>query len=311
MTYVMLIAGLVLLLIGGEVLVRGAVRMAQRFQIPTMIIGLTIVSFGTSAPELLVSLKAATQGVPDIAIGNVIGSNIANLALVLGLTAIILPIPVARKTLTLDWPVMMGATLLFWAFMANHMIGRIEGLILFGSLLAYIGYLIRQARITRKRSAADSTEAPREIAGAIWQDLLMVAGGCIGLVFGADLLVDGATETARDWGVSERVIGVTVVAFGTSVPELATSLVAAIKKELDISVGNLIGSNIFNILSIIGITAIVHDIPVNPAVLAVDIFWVLAVTVMVLLLALIRFELKWWKGALLFLTYCAYVYLLF
>jgi cation:H+ antiporter len=231
--------------------------------------------------------------------------------LVLGLTAIILPIPVARKTLTLDWPVMMGATLLFWAFMANHMIGRIEGLILFGSLLAYIGYLIRQARITRKRSAADSTEAPREIAGAIWQDLLMVAGGCIGLVFGADLLVDGATETARDWGVSERVIGVTVVAFGTSVPELATSLVAAIKKELDISVGNLIGSNIFNILSIIGITAIVHDIPVNPAVLAVDIFWVLAVTVMVLLLALIRFELKWWKGALLFLAYCAYVYLLF
>jgi cation:H+ antiporter len=309
--YLFLLGGLLLLLIGGEVLVRGAVNVAKRFSIPTMVIGLTIVSFGTSAPELLVSLKAALNGVPDIAIGNVMGSNIANLALVLGITAIILPIPVVRNTIRIDWPVMMVATLMFWWVMSDGVIVRWEGVLLVVTLLIYIMAMLRKVRSDKRKASSMNTSVQEVVGGHILTDLIMVVLGCLGLVLGADWLVDGATEIASSWGVSERVIGVTVVAFGTSVPELATSIIAAVKRQLDISVGNLIGSNIFNILSIIGITASVHDIPVNPAVLDVDIYWVLAVTLAILPLALHRFIIQRWKGLLLFLTYVAYVYLLF
>ncbi|NNC83701.1 MAG: calcium/sodium antiporter, partial [Flavobacteriales bacterium] len=279
---------------------------ATHFKIAPMVIGLTIVSIGTSAPELLVSIQAALSGSPDIAIGNVIGSNIANLALVLGVTALILPIPVARNTIRIDWPVMMVATLVFWWMMMDGVLSFFDGMVLFLSLVAYIIYLLVQSKRNPFISDSDVVDDVGK-RGGLWIELLKVVLGCIGLVFGADLLVSGASDLARGFGVSEHVIGVTVVAFGTSVPELATSMVAAIKKELDISVGNLIGSNIFNILSILGITSMVKPIPINDVVLASDIFWVLGVTLLILPLAVHRFRIHRWKGALLLGIYLTYI----
>ena len=309
-SFLILISGLALLLVGGELLVKGAVALAARFEIPTMVIGLTVVSFGTSAPELLVSLQAALHGHPDIAIGNVIGSNIANLTLVLGLTAVIMPISVARSTISTDQPVMIFATLLLWAFMWNGSINGVEGGILFIILLLYIALLIRNSR--RSRVADSDLEEIEELVidkMSLWKSIGLILLGCVGLVFGSSLLVDGATELARSFGVSEYVIGVTIVAFGTSVPELATSLVAAFRKELDISVGNLVGSNIFNILCILGITSMVQEIPVNPFVLSNDMYWVAGITAAVFLFSLHKMNIHRWKGILLILTYIAYVFL--
>lgn len=298
--------GLALLLVGGDFLVKGAVALAKRFNIPTMVIGLTIVSFGTSAPELIVSLQAALDGHPDIAIGNVIGSNIANIALVLGLTAIVLPIPVARGTLRVDEPVMIAGTLLLWYFMNDTVITRMEGAVLFGMLLLYLFVLMRGVKTKESEAVLQMEE--EEVQMALWKAVVLILGGCVGLVFGSDLLVKGATELALRYGVSEYVIGVTVVAFGTSVPELATSLVAAFKKELDISVGNLVGSNIFNIFSILGVTAIVTPIPVNPLVLSSDMYWLAAVTVLVYFFSLHKMRIQRWKGFILLAAYMAYVY---
>jgi cation:H+ antiporter len=306
MAILYVIGGLILLLGGGEVLVRGAVNIAARFKVSPMIIGLTIVSLGTSAPELLVSIQAAMQGAPDISIGNVLGSNIANLALVLGVTAIVLPIPVARNTIRVDWPVMMVATLILWVMMLDLSLSFLEGVILVILLITYISYLLIKARRNPVTAEELDIEDSSAQTGMI-KHILFVVLGCVALVFGADLLVKGATDLARSFGVSEHIIGVTVVAFGTSVPELATSLIAAFKKELDISVGNLIGSNIFNIMAILGITSIVTDIPVNPVVLDSDIFWVLGVTFLVLPLSLHRFKIHRWKGFLLLGVYIAYI----
>jgi len=308
MAFLILLAGLALLLIGGEVLVKGAVAIAIRYHIPTMVIGLTIVSFGTSAPELLVSLQAALDGHPDIAIGNVIGSNMANIALVLGLTALILPIPVARNTIRIDQVVMIMATLLLWACMWNGMLSGTEGLILFLGLIAYLLFLMRNARKERRAALADQIKTSETLS--LWSSIALIVGGCIGLVFGSDLLVQGATEIARDFGVSEYVIGATVVAFGTSVPELATSIIAAFRKELDISVGNLVGSNIFNILCILGITSMVKPIPVNQQVLDNDIFWVLGITLAVFAFSIHTQKIQRWKGAILVFSYLVYVVLM-
>lgn len=311
MAWLMLIAGFALLLGGGELLVRGAVKLAERFHISPMVVGLTIVSFGTSAPELLVSVQAALDGHPDIAIGNVIGSNIANLALVLGCTALILPIPVTRNTIRIDWPVMMIATLLFFAVGYDLEITRIEGVGLFTFLILYISFLFYQSRNDSKAIRQELAERDEKMTtkGSVLVDVLLILAGCFGLVFGSDLLVKGATELAMAMGVSEHVIAVTVVAFGTSVPELATSIVAALRKELDISVGNLIGSNIFNILAVLGVTSMVKDIPVNQGVMDSDIYWVIAVTVLVLLLSIHKYLIHRWKGLLLLLFYITYIYL--
>ncbi|NND93640.1 MAG: calcium/sodium antiporter [Flavobacteriales bacterium] len=308
MAVLFILGGLVLLLGGGEVLVRGAVKIASRFRISPMVIGLTIVSFGTSAPELLVSVQAALQGSPDLSIGNVIGSNIANLALVLGLTAIVLPIPVTRNTIRIDWPVMFVATLIFWLMIQDLLLSLWEGIILVVLLVSYLTYLFLKSKNNPISTGLDiSPEEAESDQGNVLRDILFVIAGCLGLVFGADFLVKGATELARSFGVSEHIIGVTVVAFGTSVPELATSLIAAFKKELDISVGNLIGSNIFNIMAILGITAIVTEIPVNPVVLTSDIFWVLGVSLAILPLVLHRFLIHRWKGFILLSYYILYI----
>ena len=309
MAWLLIILGLALLLGGGDLLVRGAVGIARKYKVPTLVIGLTIVSFGTSAPELMVSIQAAVGGNPDIAIGNVIGSNVANLGLVLGLTVLIFPILLDKNTLRIDWPVMMIATFLFWFFVRDLNLSFFEGLVFVVFLIAYIAFLFYVNKNQKKQPLE-----PEEVSLSRWGEnttiqLSMITLGCLGLVFGADFLVDGASDVARKFGVSDHMIGVTIVAFGTSVPELATSSIAAFKKQTDISVGNLIGSNIFNLLAILGITSMIIDIPVNPIVLESDIFWVLGISFVILPLTIRTLKLHRYKGVLLFLTYLVFMYL--
>ena len=280
MEYLLLIAGLALLVGAGEILVKGAVGLALRFRISPLVIGMTIVSLGTSAPELLVCLQAAVGGYPDIAIGNVVGSNIANIALVLGVTALILPLPVERDSYRWDWPVMMGATILFALFVQNLSVDRWEGIVSVVLLIGYTWFLIWKSR--RRSSGEVDHSEDADVKPHLLRDVGFVAAGCVGLVFGADWLLSGAVDIATNLGVSEWIIGVTVVAFGTSLPELVTSSVAALRKQSDISIGNLIGSNLFNLLAILGTTAIVTPIPVEPKVLTADVWWLLGVSALIL-----------------------------
>lgn len=296
---------------GGELLVRGAVSLAYRFHISTLVVGMTVVSFGTSAPELVVSLMATTGGSPDIAVGNVVGSNIANIALVLGLTAMFFPLVVDRNSARIDWPVMMGATLLFYGLVvSDQKLVRWEGILFVALLLIFLVWLITKSR---KETKAKVQEEERPYASAQRQllDIGLIIAGCIGLVIGADLLVKGAVEIATVFGVSERIIGVTVVAIGTSLPELATSIVAAFRKQTNLLVGNLIGSNLFNIFAILGITSIVNEIPINDEVLSFDIWWVIGISAALLPLMLLGRKINRLKGALLFGTYILYIYFLF
>lgn len=312
MMYVLLILGLVTLIVGGEFLVRGAVGIAKKAQISTLVIGMTVISFGTSAPELFVSIGAALDGNPDIAIGNVVGSNVANLALVLGLTVLILPIIVDRNSKVIDWPMMMLATILFAVFCMDGEVQRYEGFILFGILIAFTFLLIRGSRKKNKLLAAaiEPDEEISKVKDSIWKAILFTFIGLIALYFGSEWLVSGAVDIATSFGMEQRVIAVTVVAFGTSVPELVTSLVAAFKKETDISVGNLIGSNIFNIMAVIGITSIVQPISVSEKVIQFDMWWVIAIAAALLPMMLIGKRIGRFKGALLFTSYVVYMTIL-
>ena len=307
MEYVLLIGGLIVLIIAGEALVRGAVGVALKFNIPTLVIGMTIVSFGTSAPELLVSLKAALNDHPELAIGNVIGSNIANIALVLGITTMILPIVVKRPTARIDWPIMMVTIILFYIFILDQKIVWYEGVVLTIGLVAFNYYMFWSAKKDKEIEVLDE-ETEEVKKSSILVNILYIAGGAIGLVLGASWLLDGAVAIASNFGVSEHVIGVTIVAFGTSVPELITSLVAAFKKHTDISVGNLIGSNIFNILGVVGITAMVKEIPVSMQVITNDIYWVLGISFLVFPLMIIGYKINRLRGFALFAAYCIYIY---
>lgn len=307
MEYVLLIVGLIVLIIAGEALVRGAVGIALKFNISTLVIGMTIVSFGTSAPELLVSLKAALNDHPELAIGNVLGSNIANIALVLGITTIILPIVVKRSTARIDWPIMMGTTILFYIFILDQKIVWYEGVVLTLGLVAFNYYMFWSAKKENKTEELDvDTEEVKKYSMLV--NVLYIVGGAIGLAFGASWLVDGAEIIALNFGVSEHVVGVTIVAFGTSVPELITSVVAAFKKHTDISVGNLIGSNIFNILGVVGITAMVKELPVSMQVITNDIYWVLGISLLVFPLIIIGYKINRLRGFVLFTVYCVYIY---
>lgn len=315
MNYLWLILGLAVLIVGGETLVRGAVGIAKKANISTLVIGMTVISFGTSAPELFVSIDAAMgiPAAPEIAIGNVIGSNIANIALVLGLTVIIFPITAGKNSKQIDWPMMMLATILFFVFAADLVIEVWEGAILFGCLVTFTFLLIRNSRKTMKKEKDQQTGEFDEIS-EVKEKVIVSIGltliGLVGLYFGADWLIKGAVGIAQEAGMDNRVIAVTVVAFGTSVPELVTSGVAAFKKETDISVGNLIGSNIFNIMAVIGITAMVKPIPVEPETLSFDMWWVGAVALALLPMMLIGKKIGRFKGALLLATYIIYIVIL-
>ena len=310
-----LIFGFVLLVIGGDFLVRASVALSLKLNFSKLVIGMTVVSFATSAPELLVSLNAALSGAPAIAINNVVGSNIANIGLVLGITAIIGSIGIDASFYRIHWPVMMLFSGMLYYFLWNdHQLSAIEGGVLFIALIAFVAYLIRGQKRT-----TDTADAIEEVDDA----LAVVPGSKIGLwlfigatalYFGSEWLVKGATEIALILGVSEAVIGVTMIAIGTSVPELAASVIAAVKKEKAISLGNLIGSNIFNIGSVLGVTSIIKTIPVTePLILSRDIFWMLLFAVSILVLALLpkRNQINQIKGLVLVVLYGVFIFIAF
>ncbi|RXQ88138.1 calcium/sodium antiporter [Ancylomarina salipaludis] len=306
MDYLYLIIGFVILLSSGDLLVKGGVALSSHFKISTLVVGVTVISFGTSAPELFVSLGAALSGSPDIAIGNVVGSNISNIALVLGFTAILLPLPVKSNSLKFDWPVMMGASLLFVAFAQNNLIETWEGIVFLILLVAFMIFTVMKSR----GNESEEFKKPKQ---SIFMAIVLIVLASVGLYFGADLLVGAAKNIARGYGVSERVIALTLVAFGTSVPELATSVIAALKKEMDISVGNIIGSNIFNILGVLGLSSVVKNIFVSNDVLNFDLIWMLAISFLLFLLVLPikKAKLHRWKGFVLVLVYTIYIFFIF
>lgn len=306
-----LIGGLVLLVLGGDYLVKASVGLSFKLNISKMVIGMTVVSFATSAPELLVSLQAALDGSPAIAINNVVGSNIANIALVLGVTALIGPIAIDKSFYKLNWPVMVGFSLLLYYFLWNdNKLDTVEGGILLLGLIAFLIILIK---------TSEGEEIPEEVDDKLAivgypKILAWLALGGVALYLGSKWLVDGAIDLATQIGVSEAVISVTVIAIGTSVPELAASVIAALKGEKAISIGNLIGSNIFNIASVLGLTSMIKNIPVTePQILTNDIFWMLAIAIGLLPLVLLpkKFVVTRFKGVLLLTAYVLFIYLAF
>lgn len=307
---VLLILGLVVLIAGGEFLVKGAVGIATILQISPLVIGLTVVSFGTSAPELLVSLNAAVEGSPGIAMGNVLGSNVANLALVLGVTVLIFPLAVDRQTKIIDWPMMMFVSLLLFVFCYDLKIERWEGIVLIAILLIFTFLLIRKSRRQSKAEALLNEDLDVEPAGSTLHSLGFLIVGLVGLYFGSDWLLDGAVGIAESLGMEERVIGLTIVAFGTSAPELVASCMAAYRQQTDISIGNLIGSNIFNVCAVLGITSTVKEISVDQAIMDSDMLWMLGISLAILPMMLIGRKIGRLKGVLLVGTYITYISIL-
>lgn len=318
MSVVLILIGLALLVVGGEYLVRSSVGLSVKFKVSKMVIGLTVVSFATSLPELVVSVQAALKGFSDIALGNVIGSNIANIGLVMGLTAIISPIFFDKDFYKFNWPVMMLFSVALYFFLSNgDVLSFYEGFILIVALTVYLFLLVRRSRRQTKAAEDDHSidtdlEIPNRISNV--KIVIWLVIGSIALWVGSELLVKGAVDLAISLGVTERVIAVTMIAVGTSVPELAASIVAALKKEKAISFGNLIGSNIFNIGSVLGLTAIIHPIAIqSEEVLTNDIFWMLGFAFILLPLAFLpkAFRLGRSKGLLLFGGYIAFVVMAF
>jgi cation:H+ antiporter len=277
----LLIVGLVVLTAGGESLVRGATALARLAGLTPAVIGLTVVAMGTSLPELVVSIVAALQGTSDLAVGNVIGSNIFNITATLGITAAIVALPVRGVAVRLEWPAMFVATALCVVFLRDLTLDRAEGGFFLLGLIAFTAYMVRLARREVKGeereeyedAVADRAKTPLGRGAATAAGFLI--GGIILLVVGGRLFVDGAVALARTIGMSERVIGLTVVAAGTGMPEVATSIVAAARRQTDVAIANLIGSNMFNILGILGIVAIVRPITVTPAMVGTDLWWML------------------------------------
>lgn len=281
MEYIQLIGGLILLIGSANYLVKGGENLALRLGLSPLVVGMTVIAFGTSAPELLVSLSAALKGNPEIALGNVIGSNIANIGLILGATALLLPIPVQKESVKNDGPVLLLATILFILAAMNGIIGRVDGIVGFIFLVGYTAWMIRQSRRKGKNTPEEEKVAPTLKPLTAF---LFIAVSSVGLAYGANLLIDGASALATRFGISQKVIGITIVAFGTSLPELAASVMAALKKQTDISIGNIIGSNLFNILCVIGLSAAVQPIAVDFPLFRSDFLWMLAFTVLLLLL---------------------------
>ena len=311
MSVVWLIFGFILLVVGGEFLVRSSVALSFKLNISKFVIGMTVVSFATSMPELLVSLNAALNGSPAIAINNVIGSNIANIGLVLGITALIGSIGVDKSFYRFNWPVMVLFSLAAYYFLYNdNQLTPIEGGILFVALILFLILLIRRSK---KDAIVEEVDDTLAVVSYFKITIWLIIGGTA-LYFGSDWLVEGAIDLAGHMGVSEAVISVSMIAIGTSVPELAASVIAAAKKEKAISLGNLIGSNIFNIGSVLGLTSIIKTIPVTePQILTRDIFWMLAFTAILIPLTLIpkRHQISRFKGFFLVFAYSVFIVIVF
>ncbi len=306
MDYLLLISGFVLLILGGNWLLKASIGLSLRLLIPRIIIGMTVVSFATSAPELIVSLTSALEGHADIALGNVIGSNIANLGLVLGIVTILSSIGVEKSFYKTDWPVMMVASIMLYVFIVSDgVLERYEGVILFVSLIVFLLYLLK---FQKKAVVVDEVVVQKEMSIPVILFFLVLGG--VGLWGGSELLIRGAVNLANDFGVSERVIGVTIISVGTSIPELAASIIAIIKKEKAISLGNLIGSNIFNILAVLGITSMITPITVqDDHLLTNDIVWMLffALLVLPLVFVPVKMKLSWKEGLILLGIYVVFI----
>jgi cation:H+ antiporter len=317
-----LILGLALLVGGGELLVRGAAALTLKADIPPLIIGLTVVSMGTSAPELFASVEAALAGTPGLAVGNVLGSNVANLALILGLTALVCPLKVDRMALRLDIPLMLGISVLFLFAASDLAISRTEGMVGLALMAAFLANLYWRSQRQGAQDAQDgedvqdgeeveSLKEAGEWAGRSAPFLLgALALGIGGLYLGAECFVDGARRVALQAGVSNRVVGLTIVAFGTSVPELVASGIAALRGQADMAIGNVVGSNLFNLLLVLGTTATITPLPMGPEVLTWDVWWVLGTAAALIPLALLGGmkmpKLGRWQGALFLLAYLTY-----
>lgn len=307
MVYLMFAAGLVGLFVGGEFLIRGSVAVAQRLMVPPLVIGLTIVGFGTSTPELLVSLQAALAGSPAIAIGNVVGSNIANILLILGLSALITVVPMPLAPMRRDYAAMIAATLVLWAMLLSGSVTRVFGAVLLAGIGLYLWQALTGARASgAKEPNIDPAIAAAAVAPSLWKSLPAVLAGLVILMFGARLLVESATAIARDFGVSEAVIGLTIVAIGTSLPELATSILAAIRRQPEIAVGNILGSNIFNIFCILGVTALISPVPADPRFARLDMVFAFAAALAMLGFAALRGKVGRLGGAGLLAGYAGY-----
>jgi len=308
MVYFLLAVGLVILLIGGKYLVDGASAIAGKLGLSPGLIGLTVVSFGTSAPELLVSITAALKGASDIALGNVIGSNISNITLVLGISAIVFPIALPRSVIKLDYAFTLVVSILFFILALNGIISLVDGLILLVLLVLINLYFFKS--IARIEDDPDDIDLQKLKSTPYYLTVIFILGGIAGLYWGSEMFVENAIVIAQQFGISDRVIGVTVIAIGTSLPELATSLLAALKKQTDIALGNILGSNLMNILAIIGVTAVVKPILVSPVFLTNDFIWMLGFTLILLPMIITKLRISRWEGGVLLLGYLLYLYFL-
>ena len=310
MDVILMLVGFVLLVVGGDFLVRASVALSLKFNISKMVIGLTVVSFATSLPELLVSLNAALNGSPSIAINNVVGSNVANIGLVLGITALIGAIYVDRTFYKFNWPVLMLFSLALYYFLSNdNQLTALEGAVLFVTLILFVIIVLKTSKLTEKDDSIDVLSLVSTFKITVW---LLIGG--ISLYFGSDWLVKGAVVIAKEIGVSEAVISVSIIAVGTSIPELAASVMAVVRNEKSISLGNLIGSNIFNIGSVLGLTAMVKPIVVDdPLIVSRDLIWMLIFAAILLPFSLIlkRNEIRKTEGFALVFVYGVFIYTVF
>ncbi len=305
---VQLVAGFTILILGAELLVRGASGIAMALGISPLVIGLTVVAFGTSSPELAVSIFSAYEGQAGIALGNVVGSNICNVLLILGLSALAAPLLVSRQIIRLEVPIMIGITLIFLLFAINGVLGRLEGLFLFSGAVFYVAWTVRRSR-RESREESEASIPEDGVGSSRLVQVLQILGGLAMLALGSKWLVDGAVTVAQFFGVSDLVIGLTVVAIGTSLPELATSILASLRGQRDIAVGNIVGSNIFNILVVLGLTASVapFGIPIPKSALTFDLPVMFMATVVCLPIFLTGHRIARWEGGLFFLYYLAYM----
>ena len=311
-TWLLCALGLVILLLAGDALVKGAVNLSLRVGIPALIVSLTIVAFGTSAPELLIAINSVLENKPDIAMGNVVGSNTANILLVLGFPAILATLHTSECNTRKTYVFMMLATVLFIALAFTGTFGTWQALVLLVALSYVLFDAFRDAHKHRKGAALAANKDEEEVEGADpnmpwWQIIVFLLLGLIGLPLGADLLVDNASLIAREYGVSETVIGLTLVALGTSLPELATTTMAALRRQADVALGNVIGSNMFNLLAIIGVAALIGPIPVAPEFLRFDLWVMLGASVLLVPFVFWRWNITRVWGIGLFVAYAAYI----
>ena len=319
MVYIQLIAGIALLIGGGEVLIRGAVAIAARLKIPPLVVGLTIVALGTSAPELTVSMGAALKGVPDIVIGNVVGSNIANILLVLGMAAVIVPVNATKKLIRRDGMILVAVTALLTGLAVAGIVQSAVGavmVLLFSVYTAYSYIMERDTGGPRVDDTAGELASEEAIEHTGVKPVLKIAVpvfllGLLGIVFGADMLVDAAVNIARTFGIPEAVIGLSLVAIGTSLPELTVAVIAAVRGHADVALGNIIGSNISNVLVILGATAVIVPIPIGGQIAQFDVWVMLAATVLLVPILVSGWRLSRTEGSVFLIAYVAYIYAIY